>query len=402
MSPNSTHTQVLVVGAGPVGLMAALRLHEQGVDVRIIDQQSEHAMHTFPVLLHPMTLRLLGSLGLSEVLFWRGRPVSHLAIYTEGERRAVLDLPRVSGFSSGALTLPQDVLRRALTNALVNRGAAIEWNTRLASLQQDEHGVRGLLEADPTVRRTADEAAGQRGSSFEADYVIGSDGYDSAVRRAVGIELVEHGCLHSYAFFDAPTSRSGSEAELAVSDASSNAFYPLQGGIARFSFQLAGSLDRAPDLSALRELLCARLPWHREHVESCDWGGVAEFRHALVTHFGVGRVWLAGEAAHLTGPLGVQSLNIGLDEASELALRIGEELRHPSQAGFGKYYNARRTLQWHELLGITERASLSARSPGWAWRNLRRVLSCLPASGGDLDDLLDQLRLARSSRPQVG
>jgi len=48
-------------------------------------------------------------------------------------------------------------------------------------------------------------------------------------------------------------------------------------------------------------------PWHADQVEACEWGGVAEFRHALVTHFGVGRVWLAGEAAHLTGPLGVQS-----------------------------------------------------------------------------------------------
>src|SRR6187402_3265049 len=118
---SSTRTQVLVVGAGPVGLMAALRLREQGVDVRIIDQQSEHAAHTFPVVLHPTTLRLLGSLGLNEALLWRGRPVSHLAIYTEGERRAVLDLPKVPGISWGALTLPQDVLRQVLTNALVNR-----------------------------------------------------------------------------------------------------------------------------------------------------------------------------------------------------------------------------------------------------------------------------------------
>ena len=70
MTSMPTRTQVLVVGAGPVGLMAALRLQEQGIDVRIIDQQSEHGIHTFPVVLHPLTLRLLGSLGLTEALFW--------------------------------------------------------------------------------------------------------------------------------------------------------------------------------------------------------------------------------------------------------------------------------------------------------------------------------------------
>lgn len=402
MSSTSIRTQVLVVGAGPVGLMAALRLRQQGIDVRIVDEQAELAVHTYPVVLHPLTLRLLGSLGLSDVLFWRGRPVSHLAIYTEGERRAVLDLPKVAGLSSGALTLPQDILRAALMNALIRRGVCVEWNTRLASLQQDGRAARGWLESSVPDRPAVDDGASPRRSSFEADYVIGSDGYESAVRAALGIELVEHGSLHSYAFFDAPTGRAGSEAQLAVSEAAASSFYPLQGGLARFSFQLTGSLDRAPDLSALTELLAVRLPWHRESIECCTWGGVAEFRHALVTHFGVGRVWLAGEAAHSTGPLGVQSLNVGLDEASELAVHIANDLRRPSAVGFGSDYNARRTLQWQELLGISQRASPSARSPGWAWRNLSRILSCLPASGEDLDDLLDQLRLTPSSRPQAG
>jgi 2-polyprenyl-6-methoxyphenol hydroxylase-like FAD-dependent oxidoreductase len=382
--------------------MAALRLREQGIDVRIVDQQTELAAHTYPVVLHPLTLRLLGSLGLSDVLFWRGRPVSHLAIYTESERRAVLDLPKVAGLACGALTLPQDILRAALLNALMSRGVCVEWNTRLASLHQDGRAARGWLEASVPDRQALDDTAGARGSSFEADYVIGSDGYDSAVRAALGIELIEHGSLHSYAFFDAPSGRAGSEAQLTVSDAGASSFYPLQGGLARFSFQLTGALDRAPDLSALTELLSIRLPWHREPIERCSWGGVAEFRHALVTHFGVGRVWLAGEAAHLTGPLGVQSLNIGLDEASELAVHIANDLRRPSALGFGSDYNARRTLQWQELLGISERASAGARSPAWARRNLSRILSCLPASGRDLDDLLDQLRLTPSSRPLVG
>lgn len=396
----STPTQVLVVGASPVGLTAALRLREQGIDVRIVDQQSELAIHTFPVVLHPMTLRLLGSLGLTDALFWRGRPVSHLAIYTDGERRAVLDLPRAAGISPGALTLPQDVLRKALTNALSNRGVSVEWNTRLGLLQQDDRGTRGTLEA--TLPAGLDQTLAEPRSAFEADYVIGADGYDSAVRSALGIELVEHGPLQSYAFFDATTRRAGTEAQLAISEASSNAFYPVQGDVGRFSFQLTGALDRAPDLSALNELIAVRLPWHVEQVETFEWGGVAEFRHALATEFGRGRVWLAGEAAHLTGPLGVQSLNIGIDEASELALRIGDVVRHPSrQESVGQDYNARRTRQWQELLGVAERASLGPRSPTWAWRHLSRILSCLPASGKDLDDLLDQLRLTPSSRPEL-
>ena len=117
-SPDSARTQVLVVGAGPVGLMAALTLRQQGVAVRIVDQQSEQRAHTFPVVLHPHSLRLLEGIGVYAALFWRGRPVTRLAVYTEYERRAVLDLPGVAGVAGGALTLPQDVLRQALTNQL--------------------------------------------------------------------------------------------------------------------------------------------------------------------------------------------------------------------------------------------------------------------------------------------
>jgi 2-polyprenyl-6-methoxyphenol hydroxylase-like FAD-dependent oxidoreductase len=393
-------SQVLVVGAGPVGLVAALRLRDQGVDVRVIEQHSEQDTQTFPVVLHPATVRILLALGVSEALFWRGQPISQLAIYTDCERRAVLELPKAAGAIAGALTLPQDILRKALANALAVRGVAIEYDTRLAHLQQDADGATGWLEAS-RANATFRSLAGRELGACEADFVIGADGYASTVRSALGIELVEHGSLQSYAFFDAATRRAGAEAQLAISDVSSNAVYPIHGGLARFSFQIGSSLHQAPDLQALRELIAFRLPWYAEQIETLEWSAVAEFRRALVTHFGLGRVWLAGEAAHLTGPLGVQSLNIGVDEANELALRMGDLLRHPTRAPFGDDYNRSRSQQWRQLLGLEERASLGSRSPDWAWRHLDRLLSCLPASGSDLDDLLAQLRLTPSAHPSV-
>lgn len=388
-----SRTQVLVVGAGPVGLLAALRLHEQGVAVRVIDQQSEQAAHSFPVVLHPQSLRLLNDLGLSAALFWRGRPVTRLAVYTDYERRAVLELPQVKGVAPGLLTLPQDVLRQALTNTLVRAGVPIEWNTRLAMLAQGEHSVWGRLIEHQAARSPLREASRPSGDAFDADYVIGADGYDSTVREALGIPLREHGSLQSYAFFDAVTSRAGREAQLTLADDFTNAVYPLQDGVSRFSFQMARSLNRVPDAELLGELLVSRLPWFAAEIGRCLWSGVAEFRCALAETFGRGRVWLAGEAAHLTGPLGVQSLNVGLDEANELALRMADALRRPARAGFGADYDAHRALQWRELLGIEERAALSARSPDWARRHLHRLVACLPASEADLDDLLEQLRL---------
>jgi 2-polyprenyl-6-methoxyphenol hydroxylase-like FAD-dependent oxidoreductase len=385
--PGQERAQVLVVGAGPVGLLAALRLKEQGIDVRVIDQGDEQNAHSFPVVLHPRSLRLLRDLGLLPALFWRGRPVTRLAIYTDYERRAVLDLPKVQGVAPGLLTLPRDVLRQTLTNALLRLGVSIEWNTRLTTLAQGLDGVSGRL-----VRRASSEE-GSRVILFEADYLIGADGYESTVREQLDISLRQHGPLTSYVFFDAATQRAGSEAQLALSEGLLNAVYPLQDGVSRFSFQVESALERAPDNDLLRELMASRMPWYSPEVAPCTWSGVAEFRSALVERFGLGRIWLTGDAAHLTGPLGVHSLNVGLDEANELALRMVEALRNPAHSDFGADYDAHRGVQWRELLGIEERASLSSRSPDWARRNLRSLLPCLPASDLDLDDLLDQLRV---------
>jgi 2-polyprenyl-6-methoxyphenol hydroxylase-like FAD-dependent oxidoreductase len=105
---------VLIVGAGPVGLVAAIHLREQGFPVRVIDEQTADSKRTYPVVLHPRTLRILSSLGVSAPLEWRGHAITRLAIYCESERRAVLELPAAGEMSAGAMTLPQDVLRRAL------------------------------------------------------------------------------------------------------------------------------------------------------------------------------------------------------------------------------------------------------------------------------------------------
>jgi 2-polyprenyl-6-methoxyphenol hydroxylase-like FAD-dependent oxidoreductase len=375
--------------------MAALALREQGVDVRVVERQSELSTHSFPVVLHPQTLRLLSELGLAPTLFWRGRPITRLAIYANHERRAVLDLPKVNGIAPGLLTLPRDVLRQALLRALERRGVEVTWRTHLVDFEQDGHGVRGRL------RRELGAEAPEVTIHFDADYVIGADGYDSTVRDLLGIQLVAYGDLSSFAFFDAPSQRAGLEAQLAISDDFANAVYPLQGGLARFSFQLGKSLSHPPDLALLRELLGARLPWYNESIDAYQWGGVAEFRRALADRLGRGRVWLVGEAAHLTAPLGVHSLNVGIDEAYELGQLMAANLRAPSSAHFGPDYEARRLGQWRELLGVEEQSALNARSPEWARRHLHTLYPSLPASGADLDELLSQLRLTpTSARPE--
>src|SRR3954463_5723507 len=144
-------TQVLVVGAGPVGLLAALRLKQRGLDVTVADQNERNTARSFAVVLHARTLAMLGDLGLFEPFVWQGQSFKRIVVFSGGERRAILDVPTFGELAEGGLTLPQNVLRNALELALQKEGVYVEYLHRLTSLRQD----------DPAPRAAA--AAGRRG-----------------------------------------------------------------------------------------------------------------------------------------------------------------------------------------------------------------------------------------------
>jgi len=389
-------TQVLIVGAGPVGLVAAIRLREQGLAVRIIDEQTGDGKRTYPVLLHPRTLQILASLGVRAPLEWRGRFIKHLAVYADGLRRVVLDLPSAEEIAPGALTLPQDVLRQGLMTRLSGLGTDVEWKTRLVALEQDDALVRvGLMrrervegEASVLKPEWLDVAA----ETVEAAFVIGADGVGSTVRTAIGIELVQRGKREVYVFYDAPDPLAGDEAHLVLGAGYGNAVYPLQGDMSRFTFQVPVRTPQAPGLGELRELLAKRMPWYVADPINFEWSGSSEFHAAGASSFGRGRVWLAGDAAHSTGPLGGQSINVGVHEAKDLARRIAENLAQGS-GPLGSGYAEQRRIEWNRLFGIGSSAPSLSHAPAWVKEHMPRLLPSLPASGDDLDDLLEQLRV---------
>lgn len=388
---------MLIVGAGPVGLVAAIRLREQGVDVRIVDEQTEVGKRTYPVLLHPRTLRILGALGVTAPLEWRGRTITRLAAYADGMPRGVLTLPSAGPMAAGALTLPQDVLRQALMHRLSTLGVEVEWQTRLVALDQDPARARVDL-----VRRERVEGEGPElkpewldvsTQSVEVDFVIGTDGCRSAVRQALGIEMVQHGRREIYAFYDAADQRAGEEARLVLSGGYGSTIYPLQGNSSRFSFQIGAGTLQAPGRTQLCQLLESRMPWYVAGVDDFEWSGSAEFYPALAARFGEGRVWLAGDAAHTTGPLGAQSVNVGVREADDLALHVAQALQESEPGRFGANYCEQRRIEWGRLFGLGSSKPDTTRAPDWVQRHIRSLLPSLPASGDDLDDLLEQLRV---------
>lgn len=396
-SVSRAHTPVLIVGAGPVGLVAAIRLREQGVDVRIVDEQSADTKRTYPVVVHARTLRILTSLGVTAPLEWRGRPITRLAVYTDGQRRSVLDLPPAGEMSPGAMTLPQDVLRQSLTTRLSELGTDVEWKTRLAGLDQDAARVSACIIRRERVEGPRPSLTPQwrdvAAESIDVEFVVGADGCKSSVRQKLGVEFVSMGRRQMYAFYDAPDARAGDEAHLVLISGTANSVYPLQSDASRFTFELDVGVGHAPGVVQLRQLLQSRMPWYAAQANGFEWSGSAEFHPALAERFGEGKVWLAGDAAHSTGPLGGQSLNVGIHEADDLACRIVEQRENVALRSLGPSYTQQRRVEWQRLFGTGSSSPRSTRAQDWIKRHITSLLPSLPASGDDLDDLLEQLHV---------
>jgi len=389
----SSSTSVLIVGAGPVGLLAALGLARRGIRCTLIDQNAQADAQSYAVVLHPRALAILTDIDVTAPLLWQGRSFRKVVIRADGERRAVLDLMPASPHADGALTLPQNVLRTALETALRAEGVPVLYRHRLATLEQNENGVLARIARSSAPRlQHGEPSIDPELTEIRADFLIGADGPQSAVRSALGIPLVTYVPPQSFAFFNVPRDlHAGAETELALWQGSSNAMYPLHGGAARYSFQVADGWPRAPRTDAFKRLIAERMPWHAVSDEAVEWSGVARFTGALAASFVKGRVFLAGDAAHTTSPIGVQSLNVGLHEARLLARGIDESRRGGDLARFTAHYESGRQLEWRRLLGLGEPVRVGSKAPAWVRQHLPALLSSLPASGEDLDDLLDQL-----------
>ena len=147
------------------------------------------------------------------------------------------------------------------------------------------------------------------------------------------------------------------------------------------------------DEQNLRRLLAERAPWFGGRTEEINWRLVVRFERRLAQRFGAGRVWLAGDAGHTTGPVGMQSMNVGLREAHDLAAMFAGILRSgESLDGLDRYQRARQA-EWRTLLGMEGIPTARDQANPWIAQRRDRLPMCLPASGMRLTELVQQLGL---------
>src|SRR6476619_5227689 len=183
--------EVLVVGAGPVGLVTALFLQQHGVRVEIIDTHQRTTQHSYALAIHPRTLRVLDEAGLSDGLIGAGRKLTTVAFYEGRERRAEIDYSALASDHPYLLVIRQSLLERAVEEALRRQKLEVLWGHRLQALTVDGTTVRAEVATLDQVATgypvARSESVVVRSQTMQPAFVIGADGYDSAVRRMSGI-----------------------------------------------------------------------------------------------------------------------------------------------------------------------------------------------------------------------
>jgi len=395
LTQGDRYRELLVVGAGPVGLCAALCAARAGLDVEVIDQTFRGFGRGYATLLHPRVVRLLEELGVAAQVRQSGNEIRGIGLHAEGAPRLRLELP------TPALAVSQGVLEQALLAALRELDVTISAPCEATTILQQAASVavRVVRRELVTYGSPAEYSdwAPVESSLVHAAFVIGADGYDSRVRNALGIECATLGETESFAMFELPAHGGpSSDIELGFSGGLVSAVVPLPGGRVRAGFQLDSGLDLEPDVTRLHELAHARAPWFANGQREVDWGTVIHFERRLVRRFGSGRVWLAGDAAHVTSPFGGQSMNLGLLEAAQFVADLVRCTKGGARLSIVDEHAAERLREWHKLLGYNVRVDLLSHAPSWLPTYARRVAPVLPASGAELKQLLEQvgLRLA--------
>ncbi|HMH18434.1 MAG TPA: FAD-dependent monooxygenase [Burkholderiales bacterium] len=354
-------TDVLVVGAGPTGLMLANQLARRGVRALIIDRHAGPSLQTRALGVQARTLEIYSQLGIVARALELGKRATGANIWSLGRRTGRVPLGAIGLNLSPypfLLILGQDDNERLMGEALRKQGVDMSWNTELVGLAQETDRVRATLrQADGTTREIA------------AAWVGGCDGGHSAVRDLSGIAF--QGAPYEHVFFIADTQATGTmvadEVNVYLWRAGFHLFFPMRG---TDHWRIVGIVP--PGLRGKRDLgFDDVLPSVREEAGSglafqhCSWFSTYRIHHRRAERFRDRRCFLLGDAAHVHSPVGAQGMNTGLQDAYNLAWKLALVVSGRAGAALLDSYEAERIPVAQRLLATTDRAFSLIVSDHW-------------------------------------
>lgn len=332
---------ILIVGAGPSGLTAAIELARRGYRPRIVDRDEGPPTESRALAVNPRSLSVLEPSGATARLLSTGRRMHHVHFHTAEHEFLTLQVSDLGGPYPFMLVLPQGEIEALLAQVLRGLGIAVEWRTELVALTQEDGrihaGLNGAGGAEPV----------------ESDILVGADGAHSAVRHQLGLEFPG----------------SAYETEWGLADVRVRTKLPLDG---------VHAFDLAPVLFAMVPIrgdlvrLISDQPDVLNHVPpqiaygEVSWVSTFRISHRQTETYQAGNVFLTGDAAHIHSPFGGRGMNLGIEDAAWLAWQIAE--------GRTEDYTKDRWPVGRQVLRTVDPATRLMAADGWLARLARRRL----------------------------
>jgi 2-polyprenyl-6-methoxyphenol hydroxylase-like FAD-dependent oxidoreductase len=353
--PLPDHTDVLIVGAGPTGLTLACALAESDVESVVVDRAAEGGNTSRAAVIHARTLEVLEGIGVTHELVDRGLIVPRFVIRDRDRILLTIPFDTLPTAYPYTLMLPQDVTELVLSDRLAELGNVVYRDHQVTSLDADGQRVTvGVTGPDGHI------------STIRAGYVVGCDGMHSVVREQAGIGFSGDRYLESFALADVemdwPLSRH--EVYLFFSPEGLVVVAPLP----QSRYRIVATMDTAPEhpgSADIQALLDSRGPTGPvSMISRLIWSSRFRVHHRLATSYRRGRVFLAGDAAHVHSPAGGQGMNTGIQDAVALAPLLADALRNAASAGLDTYEATRRPVA-QSTITMTDRLTraANARSP---------------------------------------
>ncbi len=348
----TTPIQVLIAGAGPVGLTAAYELTRRGVPVRVIDAASGPAVTSRAIATHARTLETYDQMGVLDGILAAGQRLEGFTMFNNGKRLVRLDADYSSNPTAYPYTLSieQTSTEAVLRDALSTLGVQVEWGRRLTDLCQTETGVQAVVQC----------VAEPDSELITVPWLIGCDGGHSTVRKLLQLPLIG----------DSNDTWLLADATVTV-DLPRNSLYWIRVGTGTMMLVPLPGEDRwrlldtvdvrtdgTPDEIAARFAgKLARGLGRPVEVGTPSWISVFTAQQRMVPAMRSGRVLVAGDAAHVHSPASGQGMNTGIQEAYNLAWKLALVVQGHASADLLDSYEAERVPIGRALLSSTKQAT---------------------------------------------
>jgi 2-polyprenyl-6-methoxyphenol hydroxylase-like FAD-dependent oxidoreductase len=350
---------VLVVGAGPTGLVLALWLTKLGVKVRIIDKAGAPGTTSRALAVQARTLELYRQLDLADCVVKRGHRVPAVRLWVKGEPRARIDFGQIASDLTSYPFLqifPQDEHEQLLIERLDELGVPVERQVELVGYRDEGERIAARI-------RRADG----RDEPCEADYIAGCDGAHSIVRETMGASYP--GGTYRQLFYVADVQARGpaidGELHVDLEEADFLAVFPLAGNerarlIGTVRDERAGHADTLQFEDVSRRIIDNL----KVEVRAVNWFSTYRIHHRVTEHFRKGRAFLLGDAAHIHSPAGGQGMNTGIGDAINLAWKLQLVLKGGAPSALLDSYEAERIAFARRLVKTTDRVFRLATAEG--------------------------------------